>query len=92
MQEGVFFHFQCWKFSLAFKSNSSIRDRILSLRLFAQNPARNYLPGKALKRATPGSLSFFGTLPSENALKRRAETFPCSVLCLSYLDTGSLGS
>lgn len=59
MQEGVFFHFQCWKFSLAFKSNSSIRDRILSLRLFAQNPARNYLPGKALKRATPGSLSFF---------------------------------
>lgn len=45
--------------SLAFKSNSSIRDRILSLRLFTQNPAMNYFLGKTLKRAMPGSLSFF---------------------------------
>lgn len=57
-------HFQCWEFSLAFKSNSSIRDRILSLRLFTQNPTVNYCPSKALKRAMPGSLSFFCT---ENA-------------------------
>lgn len=50
-------HFHCWKFSLAFKRNSSIRDRILSLRLFTQNPTVNYFPSKALKRAM--AISFF---------------------------------
>lgn len=52
-------NFQCWKFSLAFRSNSSIRDRILTEFLFTQNPAVNCFPGKALQRAMPRSLCCF---------------------------------
>lgn len=83
-------NFQRWKFSLALKNNSSIRDRILSLWLFTQNPAMNYFAGKALKKAMPGSLSFFWQTSLRKCPEEKGIALPSSVLCLSYLDTDSL--